>query len=77
MTPQQRKFLEEVDNATHICFEMKWLLTVLKDYCEYNESTNDKFLALTGFTEYILNKNSKLLNKIENIETYVGKLDFN
>lgn len=77
MKKQQREFLEDVDNATHICFEIKWLLTVLRDYCEYNEYTNDKFLGLTELTELIINKNSELLDQMDGIESFFPKLDFN
>lgn len=77
MEPLQRKFLEDVDNATHICFEIKWLLTVLRDYCEFNEDSNDKFLGLTELTELIINKNSELLDQMDGIESFFQKLDFN
>lgn len=76
MKLKQREFLEETDNAMTMCIQIKFVLTVLRDFCEFNEYTNDKFIGMTTLAEFLLSKNNRLYDQIENIETYAGKLDF-
>lgn len=77
MNIRQREFLEETTNAMEMCMQIKFLLTVLRDFCEFNEDASDKFLGLTILSEFLLSKNNHLYDQIEKVETFAGKLDFN
>lgn len=56
MKQQQREFLKETDYAMRVCSEIEFILNVIRDYCEYNEDTNPKFLGLTLMSEILLAK---------------------
>ncbi|MCM1009622.1 MAG: hypothetical protein NC390_01925 [Fusobacterium sp.] len=68
MKPERRELIAETDIAMRICSEIEFILTILSDYCEYNEDSNRKFLGVTLISKLLLEKNRGLYNLIDKVQ---------